>query len=245
LKQLPQGGITARAAATGQSLLVSDVTKNPIYQPIADWIAGSEMCVPLREGEQILGVIDVESQRKNAFSPNDLLVLEALAGILSSVISNVGQYEKLQATVNQLQLARKELQERITAQRVAESRLVQAGKLAAVGEMAAGIAHELNNPLTTVTGFAELVMDELPEGSSARTDLELVLREANRASGVVRRLLDFARQNESVRSRTDPNEIVTDVLALVNHLLHTSGVRVTPDLGERLPWISVDRNQIK
>ncbi|MGD0611667.1 MAG: GAF domain-containing protein [Anaerolineales bacterium] len=245
MKQLPQGGITARAAATGQSLLVSDVTKNPIYQPIADWIAGSEMCVPLREGEQILGVIDVESQRKNAFSPNDLLVLEALAGILSSVISNVGQYEKLQATVNQLQLARKELQERITAQRVAESRLVQAGKLAAVGEMAAGIAHELNNPLTTVTGFAELVMDELPEGSSARTDLELVLREANRASGVVRRLLDFARQNESVRSRTDPNEIVTDVLALVNHLLHTSGVRVTPDLGERLPWISVDRNQIK
>src|SRR5271157_599867 len=245
MKQPPQGGIIARASTTGQSLLVSDVTKNPIYQPIADWIAGSEMCVPLREGGRILGVIDVESQRKNAFTPNDLLVLEALAGILSSVISNVGQYEKLQATVNQLQLARKELQERITAQRVAETRLVQAGKLAAVGEMAAGIAHELNNPLTTVTGFAELVMDELPEGSSARTDLELVLREANRASGVVRRLLDFARQNESARARTDPNEIVTDVLALVNRLLHTSGVRVTPDLGDRLPWISVDRNQIK
>jgi signal transduction histidine kinase len=245
MKQLPQGGITARTAETGQSLLVSDVTKNPIYQPIADWVAGAEMCVPLREGEHILGVIDVESQRKNAFTPNDLLVLEALAGILSSVISNVGQYEKLQATVNQLQQARKELQERITAQRLAESRLIQAGKLAAVGEMAAGIAHELNNPLTTVTGFAELVMDELPEGSSARTDLELVLREANRARGVVRRMLDFARQNESVRARTDPNEIVTDVLALVNHLLHTSGIRVVPDLGERLPWISVDRNQIK
>ena len=63
--------------------------------------------------------------------------------------------------------------------------------------------------------------------------------------GVVRRLLDFARQSESARVRSDINEIVLDVLALVNHLLRISGIQLFTDLAEGLPWISVDRNQIK
>jgi signal transduction histidine kinase len=240
-----QGGIVSRVVATGQSALINDVTKDPVYWPIPNWHAGSEMCVALKDGDTVLGVVDIESQQKNAFSQNDLLVLESLASILSNVIVNVGQYQKLQATVDQLQAARQELQERIAAQRMAESRLVQAAKLAAVGEMAAGIAHELNNPLTTVSGFTELAIEELPEELPVRSDLELVLREANRARDVVRRMLDFARQSESIRTRSDLNEIVTDILALVNHLLHTSGVQVVTKLPNTIPWLSVDRNQIK
>ncbi len=239
------GGITSRVSVTGQSMLVSDVTKDPVYRPIPNWDAGSELCVPLREGNHILGVINIESQQKNAFTQNDLLLLEALAGIFSNVISNVVQYQKLEATVNQLQAAREELQERIAAQRVTESRLIQAAKLVAVGEMAAGVAHELNNPLTTVSGFVELVLNDLPDNSTSHDDLELVLREANRAKGVVRRLLDFARQSESTRVSSDINEIVSDVLALVNHLLQTNGIQISSDLGDHLPWVSIDRNQIK
>jgi signal transduction histidine kinase len=238
-------GIVNRVAATGRSILVNDVQQYPIYRPIPDWYAGSEMCVALKDGNRVIGAIDVESGRKNAFTQNDLLVLESLAGILSNVITGAGQYQQLEATVDQLRATREELQERIAAQRSAESRLIQAAKLAAVGEMAAGIAHELNNPLTTVSGFSELVIGELPADSSQRTDMELVLREANRARGVVRRLLDFARQSESVRGRTDLNEIVADVLALVTHLLHTNSISISTDLTEGLPWIMVDRNQIK
>ncbi len=245
MNEAGKDGIVMRVVATGQNILDNDVSQSPFYRPIPNWDAESEMCVALRDGDRIIGVIDVESQRKNAFSQNDFIVLESLAGVLSSVMSNAGQYQKLQATVNQLRTAREELQERIVAQRMAESRLVQAAKLAAVGEMAAGIAHELNNPLTTVTGFTELVLDDLPDGSGLRNDLELVLREAQRARGVIRRLLDFARQGESARVRSDVNEIIVDVLALVNHLLRTSGIQLVTDLSEGLPWISVDRNQIK
>jgi two-component system NtrC family sensor kinase len=174
-----------------------------------------------------------------------LQVLESLGGILASVISNVGQYQKLQMTVKQLRATQEELQEHIAAQRMAERRLVQAAKLAAVGEMAAGIAHELNNPLTTVSGFTELTMEEVPPDSRLHADLELVLREAHRATDVVRRLLDFARQSDSVRTRSDINEIVKEVLALVNHLLLTSGVQLTTNLPTGLPTVSVDRNQVK
>ncbi len=240
-----ENGIAKRVATTGKSALVNDFRNDSAHLSSPGWKTGSEMCVALKEGEQSFGVIDVKSKRKNSFSQNDLLMLESLGGILASVISNVGQYQKLQMTVKQLRATQEELQEHISAQQMAERRLVQAAKLAAVGEMAAGIAHELNNPLTTVIGFTELTMEEVQADSRVHADLELVLREAHRATDVVRRLLDFARQSESVRMRSDINDIVKEVLALVNHLLHTSGVQLITNFPIGLPSISVDKNQIK
>ena len=111
--------------------------------------------------------------------------------------------------------------------------------------MAAGIAHELNNPLTTVTGFTELILDDLPVDASYRSELEMVQREARRATDVVRRLLDFSRQGERTRTRADLNEIVEDVVALTHHLIQTSGVQLVLEPGGDLPWVSVDRNQMK
>jgi two-component system NtrC family sensor kinase len=111
--------------------------------------------------------------------------------------------------------------------------------------MAAGVAHELNNPLTTVTGFAELALEELPADSDLRSDLQMVLHEAIRARDVVRRLLDFARQTESTRARADLNEVIEDVIELTRHLLSTSGVQLIIILSGELPWVSIDVNQMK
>lgn len=155
------------------------------------------------------------------------------------------QTHQLKQAVTEMEEIQQELRARIAAQREAESRLVQAAKLAAVGEMAAGIAHELNNPLTSVVGFTELSIESLSIESPLRHDLELVLREANRARSVVRRLLDFARQREVVRTRGDINEIVDDVVVLTKHLLLTSGVELRMKLKPGLPWVLIDRNQIK
>jgi signal transduction histidine kinase len=238
-------GIGMRVATTGKSVLVNDVTKGPAFVRLPNWEAGSEMCVALKDGDQLFGIVDVESKWKNAFSQTDLQVLESMAGIIASAISYVGQHHKLQVIEKQLQATHAELQEHVAAQRMAERRLVQAAKLAAVGEMAAGIAHELNNPLTTVSGFAELSLEDVPPDSRLHADLELVLREAHRATDVVRRLLDFARQSESTRTRSGINEIVKEVLALSNHLLQTSGVQLKVDLPNGLPLVSVDRNQAK
>jgi signal transduction histidine kinase len=96
-----------------------------------------------------------------------------------------------------------------------------------------------------VTGFAELALDEIPEESEMRKNLEIVLREALRARSVVRRLLDFARQSESVRARASLNEIVEDVVALSKHLIHSGGVNLNLDLEVSLPWVLVDVNQMK
>src|SRR5512138_1887814 len=239
------GGITGIVFETGESMVVNDVLQDSRYRSVKGWQAGSEMCVGIRDGEKILGIIDVQSSAQNAFTHNDFIALESLAGILSSVISSADQYQRLQVTIDQLRNTQVELRARMEAQRSAENRLVQAAKLAAVGEMAAGIAHELNNPLTSVTGFAELALEEIPEESETHKDIEMVLREALRARSVVRRLLDFARQSESTRARASLNEIVEDVVALSRHLMHTSGVNLNLDLEKDLPWVLADANQMK
>ena len=240
-----QGGITGYVFRTGQSVMVDDADKHPHYLPISGWDAGSEVCVALQDGDRIWGVIDVESRDKNAFNHNDLLALESLAGFLTSAVSSVDRYQMLQDTIQILQTTQEELNERMEAQRNAENRLVQAAKLAAVGEMAAGVAHELNNPLTTVAGFSELVLEDLPENAPQREDLELVLREATRARNVVRRLLDFARQSDSVRVRADLNEVIEDVSILMRHLFETSRIEFNMLLISELPWVLMDRDQIK
>ena len=239
------GGITGYVFGTGESIMVNDVLQDKRYRSIKGWQAGSEMCVAIRESEKIIGIIDVESSSRNAFTHNDFIALESLAGILASVITSADQYQRLQVTISQLRSTQMELRARMEAQRSAENRLIQAAKLAAVGEMAAGIAHELNNPLTSVTGFAELVLEDMPEGSESRKDLETVMREALRARDVVRRLLDFARQSESIRARASLNEVVEDVVALSRHLIHMSGIELKIDLEKDLPWVLIDSNQMK
>jgi signal transduction histidine kinase len=242
---LAEDGITGRVMSTGESMLVNDTGADRYYKALKGWDAGSVICVPLKDGDRVTGIIDIESADHNAFTPNDLMAIESLAGILATVLSSADQYQRLQELVHQLRATETELKARMEAQQEAESRLIQAAKLAAVGEMAAGVAHELNNPLTTVMGFTELVLGELPAESPYQKELGMVLREARRASEVVRRLLDFSRQGERVRARANLNEIVDDVIALTRHLIHTNGVSLALFLANDLPWVSVDRNQMK
>ncbi len=169
----------------------------------------------------------------------------AAAAVLDGLMDNDRQTSLLQEALQELENTQQELQARISAQQAAESRLIQTTKLAAVGEMAAGVAHELNNPLTTVVGFSELVLESLNPESPQATDLTVVLKEARRARDVVRRLLDFSRQSETLRVKADLNEILQDVLALMQHLFQINGVEVVAKYDSDLPWVLIDRNQMK
>jgi signal transduction histidine kinase len=240
-----EDGIAGHVFHTGENVLVNDTSHAKLYKSLRGWNAGSEICVALKDGDQVLGIIDVESSQQNAFSDNDLMAMESLAGVLATVVSSADQYERQLVAVHQLRAAQVELKARMTAQQEAERRLLQAAKLAAVGEMAAGIAHELNNPLTTVTGFTELILDETSPEAPHRADIELILKEARRARDVVRRLLDFARQGERTRSKVDINEIIEEVLMLTRHLIHVNGVQLSLELVKDPPWALVDTNQMK
>jgi signal transduction histidine kinase len=240
----PGDVVAGRACRDGQSVLETDIVPGMLPGGRRD-SARAKMCVPLLDAASVGGFIFLASGRPGAFTGNDVLAMESLAGILTAVVSRASQYERLTETIRQLRAAEMEVGARLAAQQDAEGRLVQAAKLVAVGEMAAGVAHELNNPLTTVAGFAELVLDEAPPDAPYRADVGMVLHEALRARGVVRRLLDFARQGEQVKTRASVNEVIEDVLALMTHFVHTSGVQLEVALGEDIPWIMMDGNQMK
>jgi two-component system, NtrC family, sensor kinase len=226
-------GIAGQVAAFGEPVVVDDYNSwSGRIDPEKKQDFKSALGIPLKFHNQVTGVLILLDDRKgHVFRAEDVHLLELLAPQLSIWIRNARLY--------------KELQERIEAQRRTEGHLVRSAKLAAVGEMAAGVAHELNNPLTAVSGFVELILEELPAEAPHRAELELVLQEAQRARGVVRRLLDFSRHTENRRVSTDINKLSRDVLSLIKHQAHKNKIQVVCEVCEDLPHILVDENQIK
>jgi two-component system NtrC family sensor kinase len=181
----------------------------------------------------------------DSMTPPDIEMWKSMAAVADILSSQEDQTSRLQEALQELENLQQEVQARVAAQQAAESRLIRTTKLAAVGEMAAGVAHELNNPLTTVVGFSELVLESLPPDSPQQADMEVVLKEARRARDVVRRLLDFSRQSETRRAKADLNELIRDVLSLMQHMFHINGVTITTLFDQNLPWVLIDRNQMK
>lgn len=240
-------GVAGEAIAFGRSALIHTSDSHGEYFPVAGWQGGSAVCVPLRRGPQSAGALLIERAEAYAFDAWDLALLESAALLAAPHLwptPDSQQTERLQGlqAVNAALMA--ELAARTEAQGQAEERLVRSARLAAVGEMAAGVAHELNNPLTTVTGFSELLLEQVAVESPMRADLELVLNEARRARGVVRRLLDFSRPSEILRVQADLNEELLHVMGLAHHLARTGGVEMQVTLWEDLPPVRVDRAQM-
>ncbi len=240
-------GVAGEAITFGRSALVHAPDSQGQYFPVAGWQDGSAVCVPLRRGPQPAGALLIERTETHAFDAWDLTLLETVALLAAPHLwptPDNQQTERLQGlqAINAALMA--ELAARTEAQGQAEERLVRSARLAAVGEMAAGVAHELNNPLTTVTGFSELLLEQMAVESPMRGDLELVLNEARRARGVVRRLLDFSRPSEILRVDADLNEELLHVIGLAHHLARTGGVEMQIALWEGLPRVRIDRAQI-
>jgi signal transduction histidine kinase len=100
-------GITGRVYRSGMSYFSNDVSQDPGYLPIPGWEGGSEICVPLRDGERVFGVINLENSHKQAFLESDQILVETLAGILSSLMTNARRYQALRRNLSQLSAVRK------------------------------------------------------------------------------------------------------------------------------------------
>jgi PAS domain S-box-containing protein len=132
----------------------------------------------------------------------------------------------------------------ITEQKQQNEQLMMADRLASIGELAAGTAHELNNPLTSVIGFSQLLMEkDIPD--DIREDVKLVYNEARRAADVTKNLLTFARKRTPVKQLTQINNIIVDVLKLRAYEQKVNGIQVKRRLAHDLPEIMVDYFQMQ
>jgi two-component system NtrC family sensor kinase len=129
--------------------------------------------------------------------------------------------------------------------RVAEAEAARGEKLASVGLLAAGVAHELNNPLTGILTFSHLVRKKLPDTSTEAEDMDLVIKETKRCAAIIRRLLDFARDKAPEKKYADLNHIVEETTRLVEWPAQMHDIEISTDLGQGLPQIWVDADLIK
>jgi PAS domain S-box-containing protein len=133
----------------------------------------------------------------------------------------------------------------VTDSALLRSKLMHAEKLAAVGQLVSGVAHEVNNPLTAILGFTDLLMEnpDLPE--SARRDLRVILQEAQRTKQIVQNLLSFARQMPPRRQPVQLNSVLHRTVQLRSYDFNSHGIQVIERLDESLPEIIGDSHQLQ
>jgi two-component system NtrC family sensor kinase len=137
------------------------------------------------------------------------------------------------------------LVEDVTDQQALESQLIQSEKLAAVGQLVSGVAHELNNPLTSITGLSEFLLEQKELAQRDRGHLRVIHEQAERAGRIVRNLLTFARKGPVERSPVDLTDVLQRTLMLMSYDLRLKDVDVDKELAAALPEVLGDRHELQ
>jgi signal transduction histidine kinase len=223
--------------ATARTLIVEETTfHGAAYERMRPSIARLEhervaLLVPLfLEGEVAGTLLLGEKLSGEIFDGEEIGLLELLAGQSAIALKNSGLYEALRSRMDEL--------------RRTQDTLVQSAKLAAIGELAASVAHEINNPLMVILGNSGLLLHEATPDSLEHRRLSGIVSEANRAGKIVRDLLDFARRREPNREPVSLHEILERALELLRARVGRAAVAVERVFDTSLPPILGDRDQL-
>ena len=127
---------------------------------------------------------------------------------------------------------------------LADRTILKSEKLASIGRMASGIAHEINNPLTGVLTYSSLLLEDM-KGTPYEEDLKVIRDETLRCRGIVRGILDFARDTKSERAPADLNALIEDALRILEKHVTFQNIKIVKDLAPDLPRVNVDAGEIR
>ncbi|MDO8530594.1 MAG: ATP-binding protein [Dehalococcoidia bacterium] len=213
-----------------------DALPNRYMMPTSEVLAlqefGAELFVPLKTRESLVGVLVLGPKKSHQpFSQEDVDLLQTVCSQAATRMENARLYSELRRQLDEL--------------RQAQAQLVRSEKLAAVGELAANVAHEVNNPLQTIINLTFLVEHSLDENDPRKADLRAIQAESLRARHIVKGLLDFARQQKSALADANVNEVAEAVLSLARVRTASGNVKVVTEMDRNLPPIRCDAEQIK
>jgi two-component system NtrC family sensor kinase len=244
---------------------------NPIYNEPSCW---RSECHAHDPGKKVLGVVDIsmslrDVDREAQAIQNRLLLfgIVAIAAVSLMIYLLVNQivlkpvHEIVAATrkvaagdlnykvaldkrdeIGQLASSFNEMTQKLSE---AQRQIYQSQKLAAVGQLAAGVAHEINNPLTGVLSYSSFLLKRAQDKPEFKDDLEVIVRETKRCRGIVQGLLDFARQSPPEKHESDVGEIFERAIRIVQTQLDPLRVELKKDVRADLPKIYADANQIQ
>jgi len=217
------------ALVVAASVLLGVLVRRSVYVPLRDLETGAKRIASGNLNERIPVRNDDEFGR--------------LAEAFNSMTTALrGSREELRDWAGTLE---QKVAERTQALHRAQAEALHGEKLASVGLLAAGVAHELNNPLTGVLTFSTLMRKKLADGTQDADDLDLVIRETKRCAAIIRRLLDFAREKRPEKSFADLNRLIEETARIVERPAHLDDIEIALDLDPGLPRAWVDADLIK
>jgi len=261
-----QGCIEGPAMPAGESLVrrkerivdflksrkpVSDAERDTILNSLSDL----DLSRSFKSDEQSSGAPSEEEIRQvlaktNKFTPEQELncgacgyrscrekAVAVINGIAEVEMCLPYMIEKLEATIGRLHMSREQLE-------AAQVQLIRSERLASMGQMAAGIAHEVNNPLGTILVYGHLVKDNPECSPQLGKDLDMILKEATRCRTIVSGLLDFSRQSKAIMSEVDIGKLIEDAARIVRSQIKDAPIEIEVLKESDLPPAQVDRDQL-
>ncbi len=228
-------GLIGGVAATGRTLNLERILDNPKLFPPAKAVVQRDrirgfICVPIESRGRILGTLSLGRRSSHPFDGREVALVEATASQIGIALDNARLYSETRRQLEELQRT--------------QAQLIHAAKLSAVGELASGVAHEINNPLTTILGQSHLLLSRDDASEHVRDRINIVAEEASRAARIVQNLLMFARRYSPERRPAALDRQARRVLELKGFQLQQDNVRVVTELAD-CPPVWIDENQIQ
>src|SRR6266508_2639238 len=233
--ELPMGeGLIGRVALSGRGRRVDDAGREADLLPTAQMAVSKDgirgfVCVPIRARHRILGTLSLGRQTEDTFTDEEMALLECVADQIGLALDNARLYGEIHRQLDDL--------------RRAQNEVVKAERLSAVNGLAAGVAHEINNPLTIIMAQLHLLAQS-PIGHEVEDALAVIDTAAKRAASIVRDLILFAEHRPPRRQRCQVAEQVKQVLAFEQPRLEADGITVRTEL-EPVPDIWADHNHLQ
>jgi len=230
-------GVAGRAVAERRPVTTADVLadadvrlKPEMRKRLAEANHRAVCAVPLLVRDTVLGALEVGDVAGRVFSADELQLAQALADHASLSLENARLYAELEAYVRQVETT--------------QDQLLQAGKLAAVGQLVSGVAHELNNPLAVIVGQAQLLSYRVADPEHVRR-VEMIQQSAQRAAKIVHELQTFARPRPREVGPVDLSAVLTQVLDWRDSAFRTGGITLARDLRQGRATVLGDAAQLE
>jgi C4-dicarboxylate-specific signal transduction histidine kinase len=233
---LPVGkGQLGGVASTGVTLVLKNAAEDPTLLPaaraaMAEYGIRGLVCVPIRARDRILGTLTLGRRTDDPFTEREVTLLEAAADTIGVALDNARLYSETRHQLEELQRT--------------QAKLIHSEKLSAVGQLASGVAHEINNPLTTILGQTHLLLTQQPISAHVRDRLEIISEETARAARIVQNLLLFSRHYPAERQPCLLPDQVRRVLDLKAYQLQLDGIEVVTDF-DHCPPVWADPHQLQ